>query len=99
MQTKTRSCLSFMHIVASDGSLDNQQFSSHLKSIKYITVIFIPELTTPNTAKLHLNLVADCIEKSLPFIGAGDKQRNVWFHLDIMSIVIKIRGHKSNLLL
>ena len=30
----------------------------------------------PITAKLHLNLVTECLEKSLPFIGAGDKERN-----------------------
>ena len=47
-----------------------QQFSSHLVSIKYLPVIFIPEWTAPITAKLHFNLVAECLEKSLPFIGA-----------------------------
>ena len=35
-----------------------------------------PEWTTPITAKLHFNLIAECIEKSLPFIEAGDKQQN-----------------------
>ena len=28
------------------------------------------------TVKLHLNLVVECIEKSLPFIGAVDEQWN-----------------------
>ena len=30
----------------------------------------------PIAAELHLNLVTECIEKSLPFIGAGDKEQN-----------------------